>query len=302
MSLMVVGTVALDDLKTPAGEMENLLGGSASHLSMSASLFTKVHLAGIVGDDFPEKHMILLKKKGVNVDSIVRVPGKTFHWYGEYKKEDLNSAITLKTELGVITQYVPRVTNEQKNIPNVFLANIDPETQFKFLQCMNKPKFVGMDTMNLWINTMRDSVMKLMKTVDLFVLNDGEARLLTGETNIVKSAKQLRQMGPKIIVIKKGEHGVFCYADRFMFGFPAFPVENVIDPTGAGDTFAGGLMGYLTKAGKINESHLRQALIYATICSSFNVEGFAAVKTAPLNLNNVNQRKKEFLKFKESRL
>ncbi len=294
---MVVGTVALDDLKTPAGEMKNLLGGSASHLSMSASLFTKVHLAGIIGEDFPQEHLQLFKKKKINIDSVVRVSGKTFHWCGEYKKEDLNSAITLKTELGVITQYVPRVTPAQKNIPNVFLANIDPETQWKFLKCMNKPKFVGMDTMNLWINTMRESVLRLMKEVDLLVLNDGEVRLLTGETNIIKSAKRLRKMGPKIIVIKKGEHGVFCYSDKFLFGFPAFPVSDVIDPTGAGDTFAGGLMGYLAKKGKINEKNLRQALIYATICSSFNVEGFAAEKTAPLTLANIYKRKKIFLKF-----
>ncbi|MBF0522162.1 MAG: sugar kinase [Candidatus Omnitrophica bacterium] len=300
MPLMVVGTIALDDLKTPAGDMKDLLGGSASHLSMSASLFTKVHLAGIVGKDFPKKHMALFKRKGINVDSIVHADGQTFHWYGEYRKEDLNTAITLKTELGVITSYVPKVTAAQWNIPQVFLANIDPETQMKFLQCMRKPQFVGADTMNLWINTMKESVLRLMKKVNLFVLNDGEARMLTGETNIVKAAKCLRAMGPSIIVIKKGEHGVFCYADKFMFGFPAFPVENVVDPTGAGDTFAGGLMGYLSKVNKVNEIHLRQAVIYATICSSFNVEGFGAAKTSSLTLKTVDARRKQFLKFMES--
>lgn len=296
MSLMVVGTVALDDLKTPAGSIRDLLGGSASHLSMSASLFTQVHLAGMIGEDFPDRHIALFKKKGINVDSIQKIPGKTFHWYGEYKKEDLNSAITLKTELGVIPQYIPRVISCQKKIANVFLANIDPVTQAKFLSCVS-PKFVGMDTMNLWINTMKGAVISLMKKVDLFVLNDAEARMLTGETNIVKSAKCLRAMGPKIIVIKKGEHGVFCFSDKFMFGFPAFPVENVVDPTGAGDTFAGGMMGFLSKVNKVNEKSLRQALMYATICSSFNVEGFGVQKTSILTKAMVEKRLKIFIKF-----
>ncbi|MDP8212866.1 MAG: PfkB family carbohydrate kinase [Candidatus Zapsychrus exili] len=297
MSLIALGTVALDDIKTPKGVKKDLLGGSASHFSMSASLFTKTHIAGIIGEDFPEKHMALFKKKKVDTTAIIKKKGKTFHWYGEYKKGDFNSAITIKTELGVITEYEPILSVSQKNIPNVFLANIDPITQMKFLKVMKNPKFVGLDTMNLWIDTMRGDVVKLMKKIDLFVLNDGEARMLAEETNLIKAAKILRKMGPSLIVIKKGENGVLFYCDKFMFSFPAFPVTEVVDPTGAGDTFAGGLMGYLIKQKKINEKTLRAALVYSTILSSFNVEGFVADKTASLNLTKVNKRRKEFIRF-----
>ncbi|MCK5082369.1 MAG: bifunctional hydroxymethylpyrimidine kinase/phosphomethylpyrimidine kinase [Candidatus Omnitrophica bacterium] len=297
MSLITLGTVALDNIKTASGVKSELMGGSAAHFAMSARLFTKVHLVSVIGEDFPSRHIQLLRRKGVNLDSVIKSEGKTFQWHGEYKKGDYNNAITLSTELGVLANYVPQVVDHQLSIPNVFLANLGPDEQMKFLKLMRNPKFVGLDSMNLWINNMRQSVLKVMKKVDLFVLNDGEAGLLTGETNLIKAAKQLRKMGPRLVVIKKGEHGVFFYCDKFMFAFPAYPVDHVVDPTGAGDTFAGGLMGYLSRTKRITETALRKAVLYATTLASFNVEGFGVAKTAPLTMAQVNARMNKLKKF-----
>lgn len=297
MSLICFGTVALDNIKTPSGLKKDLLGGSASHFSMSARLFTKVYLASIIGEDFPKRHISFFKSKGVDISSVTVEKGKTFAWKGEYDQSDFNTAITLATELGVLDGYVPQVHEAHRNIPNVFLANFDPDNQAQFLQLMKNPKFIGMDTMNLWINIKKPSVLKLMKKVDLFVANDGEAKAITGESNLIKAARALRKFGPKLVVVKKGEHGVIFYSDKFMFSFPAYPVEKVVDPTGAGDTFAGGLMGYLSKVGKVNEQALRKAAIYATTLSSFNVEGFGVAKTAPLTMGDVNERMKILVKF-----
>jgi sugar/nucleoside kinase (ribokinase family) len=297
MSLIALGTVALDNIKTASGHRRELMGGSAAHFAMSARLFTKVHLVSVVGEDFPARHIQLLRRKGVNLDSLTEGAGKTFQWHGEYKKGDYNTAITHSTELGVLADYVPQVAFHQLTIPNVFLANLGPDVQLKFLKLMRNPKFVGLDSMNLWISTMRQDVLKVMKKVDLFVLNDGEAGMLTGETNLIKAAKQLRKMGPDLIVIKKGEHGVLFYCDRFAFAFPAYPVDRVVDPTGAGDTFAGGLMGYLSKSKRITESALRKAVIYATTLASFNVEGFGVAKTSPLTMAQVNARMNTLKKF-----
>ncbi len=297
MSLLVLGTVALDNVRTPAGVKHGLLGGSAAHFSMSARLFTKVHLAAIVGKDFPKHYFDFLRKKGVDLTSVVEGQGETFRWEGEYKKEDLNKALTLVTRLGVLENYLPEVAYEHRNLPNIFLANIDPEVQMKLLALMNKPRLIGLDSMNLWIDIKRQSLLKLMKKVDLFVANDGEANALTGEDNLIKAARRLRKFGPKLVVVKKGEHGVLFYSDKLMFSFPAYPVEEVIDPTGAGDTFAGGLMGYLSKTKKITEKELKQAVIYATTVASFNVEGFGMEKTAQLTLPVVHKRMKELLKF-----
>ena len=297
MSLIVLGTIALDNVKTHLGIRRNLLGGSASHFAMSARLFTQVHLVGIIGHDFPKQHIKFLEQKGIDLTSVIAHEGKSFRWEGEYKKGDYNNAITIATELGVLLNFTPRVADHQRHIPNVFLANIDPDIQMKLLNCMAKPKLIGLDSMNLWINHKNKSLKRLMKRVDLFVANDGEARAITGEHNIVKAAKGLRRMGPELIVVKKGEHGVLFYCDRFMFSFPAYPVEHVVDPTGAGDTFAGGLMGYLTKANKLDEKTLKRAVIYATTVASFNVEGFGMAKTAHLTMKEVNARLKTLMRF-----
>ncbi|MCD4779868.1 MAG: bifunctional hydroxymethylpyrimidine kinase/phosphomethylpyrimidine kinase [Candidatus Omnitrophica bacterium] len=297
MSLIALGTIALDNIKTVSGLKKNLLGGSAAHFSMSSSLFTDVHIVSVIGQDFPAKHKKFLEDKGVNLESVIENPGPSFAWTGEYRKGDYNNAITLKTELGVLLDYQPFVSEAQKNISHVFLANFDPQIQMAFLKQMKNPQFVGLDTMNLWIQHQKKTVLKLMKKIHLFVLNDGEACALTGETNLIKAAKKLRRMGPAYVVIKKGEHGVLFYSDDFMFSYSAYPVEKVVDPTGAGDTFAGGLMGYLSKASKVNETTMRKAVIYATTLASFNVEAFGMSKTSGLTMVTVNERRKHYLRF-----
>lgn len=297
MSLMVLGTVALDDVKTPSGFKRNLLGGSAVYFSMSARLFTDVHLVAVIGKDFPKKHIEFLRRKGIVLNSLTEGEGKSFRWNGEYKREDMNTALTLATELGVLASFVPEVAHHQRGIPNIFLANIDPDIQMGLLKVMRSPQLIGLDSMNLWIQHKKQSLLRLMKKVDLFVANDGEARALTGEHNLIRAAKALRRLGPQLIVVKKGEHGVLFFSDQYKFSFPAYPVEEVVDPTGAGDTFAGGLMGYLSKVKKINEKTLKQAVIYGTALASFNVEGFGMSKTAPLTLLTVHRRMKELTEF-----
>ena len=297
MSLLVLGTVALDNIKTPSGEKRDMLGGSAAHFCMSARFFTDVHLVAVIGRDFPEQHIKFLKSKKINLTSLKVSDGKSFRWEGEYKKDDLNTALTLATELGVLVGFDPEVARHQRGIPNVFLANIDPDIQMGLLKMMNGPKLVGLDSMNLWINHKKFSLLNLMKKVNLFVANDGEAKALTGEHNLIRAAKALRRLGPQMIVVKKGEHGVLFYSDKFMFAFPAYPIDEVVDPTGAGDTFAGGLMGYLSKAGKINEATLKKAVIYGTTLASYNVQGFGMDKTSGLTLSTVNKRMKELMKF-----
>ena len=297
MSLLVLGTVALDNIRTPSGVRRDLLGGSAAHFCMSARLFSDVHLVAVIGQDFPQKHIRFLKSKKINLSSLKIADGKSFRWEGEYKKEDFNTALTLATEIGVLAAYQPHVAHHQRDLPTVFLANIDPDVQIGLLKMIKKPRLIGLDSMNLWIAHKRPSLRKLMKMVDIFVANDGEARALTGENNLIKAAKALRRFGPKMVVVKKGEHGVLFYSDSFMFSFPAYPVEKVVDPTGAGDTFAGGLMGYLSRAKTLNRKSLKEAVIYATTLASFNVEGFGMACTAPLTMADVNRRKRALLEF-----
>lgn len=294
MSIIVLGTVALDSVKTPFGRRKELLGGSAAHFSMAARLFTKVNLIAIVGNDFPQKHIIFLKSKGLNLGSLIMDKGKTFRWEGEYKG-DLNSALTLNTELGVLSVFKPQISEAQRRIENVFLANVDPDIQEYLLRKMHSPKLIGLDSMNYWINTKRKELIKLLKHIDIYVANDQESRDLSGESNLIKAAKRLSSFGPKMVLIKKGEHGVLFYAaSGFIFSLPAFPVDKVIDPTGAGDTFAGGFMGYLVKAGKITSLTIKKALAYGTVAASFNVEDFGLFKTSKLTRGDLERRLNKF--------
>ncbi len=297
MGLLVLGTVALDNVKTPSGTKKNMLGGSAAHFSMSARLFDDVHVVGVVGKDFPRVHLDFLKRKGVNISSLVATGGKTFRWTGEYKVDDLNSAITHATEIGVLADYQPVLNEQQRNMGYVFLANLAPSVQEKLLKLVKKPELVGLDSMNLWINTALKDLKRLMKNVDLMIVNDAEARMLTGERNTVAAAKCLRSMGPGVVVIKKGEHGVYVFGGNFRFAYPAYPVDRVIDPTGAGDTFAGALFGYLAKCKKMDEKTLRRAAVYGTVLASFNVQGFGMGRTAPLTMKEVEKRLKEYHHF-----
>ena len=295
MSIVVLGTVALDSVKTPFGERKELLGGSAAHFSMAARLFTKVNLVAIVGNDFPQEHIAFLRSKGLNLTSLIIDKGKTFRWEGEYKG-DLNTALTLNTELGVLSVFKPRISEEQRKIKNIFLANVDPDIQEHLLRKMLKPKLVGLDSMNYWIHHKRKGLIRLLKHIDIYVANDQEARALSGEDNIIKAAKTLKSYGAKMVLIKKGENGVLFYSDRFIFSLPAYPVEGVVDPTGAGDTFAGGFMGYLAKTGRVNSLALKKALAYGTVAASFNVEDFGLNRTSSLKPLDLEKR---IAKFKE---
>ncbi|MDD5130017.1 MAG: PfkB family carbohydrate kinase [Candidatus Omnitrophica bacterium] len=293
MSIIVLGTVALDSVKTPFGRRKELLGGSAAHFSMAARLFTKVNLIAIVGSDFPRQHVTFLRDKGLNLNSLIVGDGKTFRWEGQYQG-DLNSALTLNTQLGVLSVFKPEVSSEQREIENIFLANVDPDIQEHLLTKMRSPKLVGLDSMNYWINTKRKELIKLLKRIDIYVANDQEARSLSGENNLIKAAKQLCSLGPKMVLIKKGEHGVLFYNKKFIFSLPAYPVEKVIDPTGAGDTFAGGFMGFLAGTRQVNSLAIKKALAYGTVAASFNVEDFGLLRTSRLTRSDLERRLAKF--------
>ncbi len=289
MSILVLGTVALDNVRTPFGTRKRILGGSAVHFAMSARLFTKVNLAAVIGEDFPEKYVDFLKNKGIILTSLIRGRGKTFQWSGEYRG-DLNSAISQGTELGVLANFKPVISPEQRKIRYVFLANVDPDIQRDFLRHLRSPKLVGLDSMNYWIRHRRPALLRLLKMVNIYVANDQEARSLSGETNLLKAAQYLHSLGPQMVLIKKGEHGVLFYSDRFGFCLPAYPTDKVVDPTGAGDTFAGGFMGYLAKAAKTDPVSIKKAIAYATVTASFNVEGFGVERTSRLTSRDLSQR------------
>lgn len=296
MSIIVLGTVALDTVKTPFGRRKHLLGGSAVHFSMSARLFTDVNLVAIIGEDFPHKHIEFLRAKGITMTSLIKGRGKTFKWEGEYKG-DLNTALTLNTELGVLSAFRPVISEEERKIKHIFLANVDPDIQRHLLERMHAPKLIGLDSMNFWINNKRNSLLRLLKKVDIYVANDQEARSLSGEHNLIKAAKRLRSFGPKMILIKKGEHGVFFYSDKFIISIPAYPTDRVVDPTGAGDTFAGGFMGYLAKAGRADVSTMKKAIAYGTIAASFNVEDFGVNRSSRLTMSDLLARLNKFKKI-----
>jgi len=266
-----------------------MLGGSAVHFAIVCRLFTPVHLVAVIGKDFPAAHVQLLKRRGIILDSLLRSEGSTFHWVGEYKN-DMNIAITKKTELGVLASFCPVITPAQKRIKNVFLANVDPDIQRSLLDCMESPRLVALDSMNYWIHNKRPSLMRMLKRVSIYVANDQEARSLSGEYNLLKAAKGLLRMGPSMAIIKKGEHGVVFCSDKYLFNLPAFPAHEVVDPTGAGDTFAGGFMGYLVRANRLDHETIKKALAYGTIAASFNIEAFGLDKTSLLTIKDLRRR------------
>ncbi len=293
MSIIVLGTVALDTVQTPFGRRQELLGGSAAHFSMSARLFSRVDLIAVVGEDFPRQHLAFLKSKGLNLDSLIVSRGKTFRWQGKYEG-DLNSALTLDTQLGVLSTFKPQLSSSQRKIKHIFLANVDPDIQKHLLAKMCSPGLVGLDSMNYWINTKRKELVKLLKRIDIYVANDQEARVLSGQSNLIQAARQLCAWGPRMVLIKKGEHGVLFYNKKFIFSLPAYPVAKVVDPTGAGDTFAGGFMGYLARARKINAAQIKKALAYGTVAASFNVEDFGLYRTSRLTRADLEKRLAKF--------
>ena len=290
MSIVVVGSVALDSVETPFGKVENALGGSATYFSVAASFFTKgIKLVGIVGDDFPQEHIDFLRGRGIDTAGLERVSGKTFHWSGRYG-DNLNVAETLSTELNVFEKFAPKLPSSFRNAEYVFLANINPELQMDVLRQVKNTKLVVCDTMNLWISTRKTELLETIKHVDIFVLNDAEARQLTGESNVSKAAKEILDYGPDRVIIKKGEHGAITFTKTTYFSSPAYPLENLSDPTGAGDTFAGGFLGYLASAGNFSESDIRKAIVYGTVLASFDVEGFSLDRQRSLTRDEIESR------------
>ena len=296
MSILVVGSVALDTIKTPFGRAKDVLGGSATYFSISARFFNTVNLVAVVGRDFPSKHVTFLRNKGIDMCGLVIKDGKTFRWEGEYGL-DFSDPRTISTELNVFAKFDPKIPPEYENSEYVFLANIDPELQNRVLKQMKKPRLVACDTMNYWIRNKRKDLLKLLKKVDIFLLNEGEAKELTGERNLVKAAKSTLRFGPKKVVIKKGEHGSLQFSSDSVFSTPAYLLETIFDPTGAGDTFAGGLMGYLSTCKAMNQTNLRKAIIYGTIMATFAVEDFSLKRLGSVTKNEVIKRYKQFMKL-----
>ncbi len=293
MSLLVVGSVAFDSVKTPFGEAESVLGGSAAYFSTAASYFTDVRLVAVIGEDFPEEHLDFLKSRGINIEGIERRPGRTFRWKGEYSYQ-LNEAKTLETELNVFESFHPDLPQSYRDSPVVFLANIDPALQLEVLKQVENPKLVACDTMNFWIEGKLDALIQTLASVDILIINDGEARELAREVNLVKAAKKIMSYGPRILVIKQGEYGALMFKNQTIFSAPAFPLEQVFDPTGAGDSFAGGFMGYLATCDKTNDATIRQAVVYGSTMASFNVEAFSLDRMRALKQEEIKSRFQAF--------
>lgn len=293
MGIVVVGTVAFDTVETPFGRVENVLGGSATYFSTSASFFTDVSLVAVVGEDFPEEHLHFLKSRGIDTEGLERIPGRTFHWTGRYGF-DLNEAETLDTQLNVLMEFQPNLPESYRNADYLFLANIDPELQMQVLEQVKKPKLVACDTMNFWISSKPEALKKVLQNVDIVVINEGEARQFTGEANLVKAARQIIGLGCKRLVVKRGEYGVLMFTANSVFAAPAYPLEDVFDPTGAGDTFAGGFMGYLANTGDISEEGLRQAIVFGSVMASFNVEDFSLNRMKHLEYREIESRYRSF--------
>lgn len=293
MSILVVGSVAFDSVQTPFGKHDDLLGGSATYFSIAASYFTKVRLVAAVGMDFPKKYVTLLEKHGVDTRGLQIEQGETFRWEGKYEY-DMNAAHTIATHLNVLGTFRPDIPEAYKDTSHIFLANIDPDLQKDILRQVRSPQFIASDTMNLWIQNKGDSLKKLLKDIDLFLLNDAEARQLAGEVNLYRAAKYILSLGPRMVVIKKGEHGALFVSKRTVFSSPGLPLETIKDPTGAGDSFAGGLMGYLSGFKKIDDEKVKKGIIYGSVMASYNVENFSLKSILKLNKKLIEKRYKEF--------
>jgi sugar/nucleoside kinase (ribokinase family) len=288
-----VGSVALDSVETPFGKADEVLGGSGTFFSSSASHFTPVQLVGVVGDDYPVEKLQPLADRGVDLAGLEKAPGTSFRWRGRYR-HDLNSAETLETHLGVFSHFRPKIPEQFKRSPFVFLANIDPRLQLQVLEQVEKPRLVACDTMNFWIESRRPELVELLGHVDLITLNDAEARQLTEQTNLVQAARWIMDKGPKHVLIKKGEHGAFMFTRESIFFAPAYPLESVFDPTGAGDSFAGGFIGYLAATGDLSDANMRRAVVVGSAMGSFAVEKFSNARLLEITRADIDARIQEF--------
>lgn len=293
MSILVVGSVAFDSVETPFGRVDNVLGGSATYFSTSASFFTDVNLVAVVGEDFPQEHVDFLRSRNIDLQGLSQEKGKTFHWQGRYGY-DLNEAQTLATHLNVFETFKPRIPAAYGAADYLFLANIDPELQMEVLNQVPRPRVVACDTMNFWISSKPEALKKVIERVDIFIINEGEARQLSGEANLVKAARQLLDLGVRTLIVKRGEYGVLMFTRTSVFAAPAYPLEEVFDPTGAGDTFAGGFMGYLANTGDTSEEGVRQAIIFGSVMASFNVEDFSLNRLKSLGYGEIEERYRSF--------
>ncbi len=292
MSVLVVGSVALDSVETPFGKADDVLGGSATFFSASASLLTKVSVVGVVGNDYPIDKLEPLKERGVDFSGLERADGDSFRWRGRYR-HDLNSAETLETHLGVFSRFSPKIPEKLRSSEYVFLANIDPRLQLDVLEQVDRPKLVACDTMNFWIQSRRPDLLRLMERVDLVTLNDAEVRQLSEKANLVQAAQWIMARGPRHVIIKKGEHGAFMFTENSIFFAPAFPLENVFDPTGAGDSFAGGFIGYLAATNDLSEANMRRAVIFGSVMGSFAVEKFSIERLMTVTRPEIDQRMRD---------
>jgi sugar/nucleoside kinase (ribokinase family) len=293
MGVVVVGSVALDSVQTPFGKRNNALGGSATYFSLSARFFTDVKMVATVGTDFPKRHVQLFKKSAINTDGLEVKSGKTFKWKCRYEY-DMNVAHTVYTRLNVFKDFSPHLPLSYRKDRYIFLANIDPDLQENVLRQIRNPKLIACDTMNHWIKGKRKSLVRLLGAVDILFLNDAEARELTQESNVLKAIRWIFKRGPKVVIVKKGEHGVVFATEHTLFSIPAYPLEEVCDPTGAGDTFAGGFMGYVSRSRRLTDAVLKKAIVYGTIMASFAVERFGPQRLINLNSRSIEARYRTF--------
>ena len=293
MSILVVGSVALDSVETPTDERHDVLGGSASFFSVTASILEPVRLVAVVGSDFPEEHVDLFRSRNIDVQGLERVAGKTFRWSGRYLA-DLVGRVTLDTQLNVFETFRPKLPPSYADSQYVFLANIDPNLQLQVLSQVRQPRLVACDTMNFWITGQLDALMKVLRSVDVLLLNDEEARLLSGRANLVEAAAVVRDLGPQKVVVKRGDAGALLFDEAGVFWAPAFPLRNVVDPTGAGDSFAGGFVSFLAHTGDLKLTSFRRAMIYGSAIASFCVEDFSLDRFRSLAREDILRRCREF--------
>ena len=299
MSILVVGSVAFDSIETPFGKAEKVIGGSATYFSVAASFFTDVQLVGVIGDDFSDEHLEVFRGRPIDLAGLERVSGgKTFHWSGAYGY-DLNVAETRATDLNVFGDFKPNLPESFRKPDVLFLANIDPELQLEVLRQVERPQLVALDTMNYWISSKKKELQRTLAEADLVIINEGEVRQLTGEANLVRGARAILSLGPKTVVIKRGEYGVLMITADRIFAVPAFPLEEVFDPTGAGDTFAGGFLGSLASSKKHDEARLRRSIIFGIVLASFNVEDFSLNRLRSITRADIEKRYRSFRELTE---
>jgi sugar/nucleoside kinase (ribokinase family) len=296
MSLLVVGTVAFDSIETPLGSVERVLGGSASYFALGAAYFAPVRIVGVIGEDFPQDYLDLFSQRGVDLAGLKRERGDTFHWRGRYH-EDINLRDTLELHLNVLAGFQPRLPESYRDAEYVFLGNIDPVMQMEVLNQLRRMKLVVCDTMDHWIRESISDLKKVIGRIEMLVLNDSEARLLSGYNNIVQAAHAILRMGPKMVLVKRGEYGVLQFSDSTIFATPAYPLEEVFDPTGAGDSFAGGFMGQLARSGDLSQGGIRRAIVYGSVVASFTVEDFGVKRLAGLSLAQIEERYQQFARL-----